>query len=285
MSIILGLETATERSSVALIDEGQLLFELSLHHGRDLSRILMSAVKSCFALVRREMKEITGVAVSAGPGSFTGLRIGVTAAKTLAFALSIPAAPVSTLEALAMGAVILDGQQILALIDARRGEFFAALFKASDGSVARLGADSLVKASDLACFADSQGEPGWDPGRRVVLVSAARSEAFETAVRSLKGSRTLLANPEAGQVARIGALRIAEGHGVSAIDLEPFYLRRSYAEEKADEKADGQAAGAMSDPAGGATTSKALERAAESKVGMPDNTPGTSRAALGGADL
>lgn len=236
MSLILALETATEQSSVALLEEDTLVCGISFSHGRDLSRMLMTAVEDCLKLAQRSLKQVDAVACSVGPGSFTGLRIGVTAAKTLAFALEKPVIAISTLQALAASVPLSSDSIVVPVIDARRNELFTAVFKHENGRMERLADDALMPAADLARFASAEAiRPSFDdaPGAQIIVVAAAAlmERLRETFTQGLPAS-FLPAFPHAYAVAALGREALNRGETLRPVDLIPSYLRRSYAEEK-----------------------------------------------------
>jgi tRNA threonylcarbamoyladenosine biosynthesis protein TsaB len=100
-TLILGLDTCGETASAALFDGRDIIGQISIKSGRSHSAIVGDLIADLIALCRKERTDITGIAVSVGPGSYTGVRIGVAAAKGLAFALGIPVAPISSLLAAA----------------------------------------------------------------------------------------------------------------------------------------------------------------------------------------
>lgn len=128
--LILGMDTATLSCSVALLQEETVLAEFTLNIRKTHSERLMPLLDHMLVESGIEREQIGAVSVSAGPGSFTGLRIGVATARGLAQALSIPAVPVCTLAAMAE-VVPTPGALICPLLDARRGEVYTALFKRS----------------------------------------------------------------------------------------------------------------------------------------------------------
>jgi tRNA threonylcarbamoyladenosine biosynthesis protein TsaB len=158
MSVILGFDTATDDTTVAAARDSEVLFSRSLQPGPDgrpaHATMLLPIVEEA-ASSAGGWEEVGRIAVGLGPGSFTGLRIGLATAKALASSLGLPLAGVGTLEALARGSAAgADGRPILATLDARRGEVFAALFEPSGETIWRpfvAAPDDLVaRVSQLA---------------------------------------------------------------------------------------------------------------------------------------
>ena len=128
MSYILNIETATKNCSVAIAKDGKTIICKEIaEEGYSHAERLHVFIESSLAEVGITFKELAAVAVSQGPGSYTGLRIGVSAAKGLCFALSIPLIAVDTLKALAAQAMVSEGL-IIPMIDARRMEVYSAVF-------------------------------------------------------------------------------------------------------------------------------------------------------------
>jgi tRNA threonylcarbamoyladenosine biosynthesis protein TsaB len=126
--LLLALDTATEKGSLALMAGDQVLSESSLESHNAYLTCLMPGVAAILRNAGREVTDITAVAVSTGPGNFTGLRIGLATAKTLAWSLKCPLVPVPTLEVLAAQSPF-SPDPIGVLMDAKRGEVFWGLFR------------------------------------------------------------------------------------------------------------------------------------------------------------
>ncbi|MGB4125250.1 MAG: tRNA (adenosine(37)-N6)-threonylcarbamoyltransferase complex dimerization subunit type 1 TsaB, partial [Dethiobacteria bacterium] len=126
--LILGIDTTTLACSVALLDDEALLAEFTLNIRKTHSERLMPLIDALLKESSIEREQLQAVAVAAGPGSFTGIRIGVSTARALAQGLAIPAVGVSTLQALAE-AVPSPGALICPLLDARRNELYSALYR------------------------------------------------------------------------------------------------------------------------------------------------------------
>ena len=146
---IIALETSAKAVSAAITQSGRVLASGYQDTGLTHSRTLMPIVEHLFRNTGLTLQDMDAVAVSAGPGSFTGIRIGVSAAKGLAFAADKPAVGVSTLAAMARNVAFCDGVVVCAM-DARRNQIYNALFLAQDGQLTRLTEDRAVALADLA---------------------------------------------------------------------------------------------------------------------------------------
>jgi tRNA threonylcarbamoyladenosine biosynthesis protein TsaB len=147
LSYILNIETATKNCSVALAKDGETIFcneisELGYSHAEKLHVF----IEEIIAKAGITAKELNAIAISSGPGSYTGLRIGVSAAKGLCFALEIPLISVDTLTSLASQAKVSDGI-IVPMIDARRMEVYSAIFNAKNEMIRKVEAEILTESS------------------------------------------------------------------------------------------------------------------------------------------
>ena len=146
--MLLAFETSAKAASVALFDGDKLLGESYQNTGLTHSQTLMLMAESLLKNCNIAVADLDAVAVAAGPGSFTGVRIGVSAAKGLAWGREIPCYGVSTLEAMALGLGVHNGY-ILPTMDARRNQVYTALFSAENGRISRLFEDSAIALSEL----------------------------------------------------------------------------------------------------------------------------------------
>jgi tRNA threonylcarbamoyladenosine biosynthesis protein TsaB len=148
--ITLGVDTSAQCASVALVREGRLLSECFAHGGQQHSALLLPMVAQCLRQAGLSVAQVDRFAVTNGPGSFTGIRIGAAAVKGMAQALGKPCAGVSTLTAMAAVAGHLPGVLCCAM-DARRGQVYAALFHAASqgGAPRRLTEDAALPIAAL----------------------------------------------------------------------------------------------------------------------------------------
>ncbi len=224
-ALILALESSTRAASAAVLRGEELLAEVAGEPGGSQSEQLLPAVDRALREAGARLADLGGLAVSVGPGSFTGLRVGIATARGLAFESELPVAAVSSLAALA-AALPPGGVPVVPLLDARRGELYAAVFEmAAEGPAelvpegvytpealtARLPARCTLVGEGLALFCDAA---------RAQLGAGVRIDSSG------------IAGPRAADVGRIGARSIARGGGVDASQLVPRYLRRAEAEVK-----------------------------------------------------
>ena len=148
--LILALESSATACSVALTRDGELIAHAYQHSGLTHSRTLLPMVNNVLTSCGESMEHVDVVAVAAGPGSFTGLRIGVATAKGLAWAGDKDCAPCSTLESMAWPLAHMEGKVIVCAMDARRSQVYNAIFLAKDGKLERLSEDRAISLADLA---------------------------------------------------------------------------------------------------------------------------------------
>ena len=222
---ILALETSAKAVSAAVSEDGKILCSGYQDTGLTHSRTLMPIVEHILKNTGLAVADMDAIAVAAGPGSFTGIRIGVAAAKGLAFAADKPAVGVSTLAAMARNVAFCDGLVICAM-DARRQQVYNALFEAKDGQLTRLTPDRAIALEDLA------EELRSDPRPKTVVGDGARlcfAHLTEAGI-SCRLAPAQLVMQNAMSVALEAEAMAAEGKLVSAQALEPVYLRPAQAD-------------------------------------------------------
>lgn len=158
--LILALESSAKSASVALSRDGKLLAQSFQNSGLTHSRTLLPMAEDLLKNAGLSMKDIDAVAVAHGPGSFTGVRIGVAAAKGLCWGADKPGIGVSTLEAMAWGAdCAAEGSIICCTMDARRNQVYNALFTFEGGVPKRLCPDRAIALAELASELKEQEKP------------------------------------------------------------------------------------------------------------------------------
>lgn len=223
---ILGIETSGRSGSIAFLnDRGEIIERELSATGRRHARTLVPEIGQLMHDQGLSLKELDGIAVSVGPGSFTGLRVGVVCAKTLAYALQKPLIAVDTFEAVAQ-ACNSTVQRIWVIDDALRGDVYAASYEKSGEELLCSRRAQLVSLdSFLAQVSDND------------IVSGPAVVKLKDDLPDLHFADEELLQPRAQEIARIGYERIANGQLDDHWKVEPHYIRRSAAEEKADAKA------------------------------------------------
>jgi len=211
--LVAGVDCTGESYSVALIQGRVVLAESGGLSPRSHLRLLFPALLECATRAGVRLREVQAVAVTAGPGSFTGLRLGIVTVRTMAQVLGCALVPVDTLQALALNAP--DHERVVAGLDARRGEIFAASFCTRGGQARRLTEDRAFTPEELARALES-----WGGG--VVLGSAVGR--YGDLLGRVPGVRLL---PEAFCQVRgaMVALLGQDGREVAPFELAPGYLR------------------------------------------------------------
>lgn len=223
--LILAFESSAKAASVALVKDGKLLSQSSQVSGLTHSRTLLPMAEDMLKNAELSIKNVDAFAVAHGPGSFTGIRIGVAAAKGLAFGADKPAVGVSTLAAMARNVAFADGL-ILCAMDARRQQIYNALFEAKDGVLTRLTEDRAISLADLAEELRGDTPP-------ITAVGDGGRLAWE--YLNANGIPCRLAPPHlvmqnAASVALEAEELIRAGKAVSAQELDAVYLRPAQAE-------------------------------------------------------
>ncbi|MGQ9673892.1 MAG: tRNA (adenosine(37)-N6)-threonylcarbamoyltransferase complex dimerization subunit type 1 TsaB [Candidatus Aminicenantales bacterium] len=224
--LILALDTTTASGSVALLEKGKLLAEINTFSGISHSARLLRSVDELLHLSSLSIRKVEGFAVAIGPGSFTGIRIGLSTVKAFALASGKVVAPVSTLEALAFKLRDSQARLICPILDAQKGEIFAALVEFKAGGLVTILPPAAYKpdaffsqlpAHRMVSFIGN----GVDPFRKKIGAYLKDKARFP--------DRTLFLAHEVGL---LGYELLKKGRGRSSDELEPLYLRRSQAEEK-----------------------------------------------------
>lgn len=224
---ILALETSATAASAAVCEDESLIAQTFQRTGLTHSATLMPMVESMLKNAGMTLQEMDLIAVAAGPGSFTGLRIGVSAAKGLAWPLDKPCAGVSTLEAMAWQLVGMEGV-VCAAMDARRQQVYNALFELSDGKPVRLTPDRAISLEEL------EKELAKVEKTQIMVGDGAHLcyNTYEKIGRPVKMAPPHLLFQSAWGVARCALEQARNGQLTDAAGLVPNYHRLSQAERE-----------------------------------------------------
>ncbi len=225
--MILAFETSAKAASVALLERGRLLGESFQNTGLTHSQTLMSMAENLLATCGKTPQQVDAVAVAAGPGSFTGVRIGVAAAKGFAWGREIPCYGVSTLEAMAESLGVWQGY-VVPTMDARRSQTYTALFHAEEGKLTRIMEDCAISFEELGQALKNCKEPIFLVGDGAVLCYNTLLEAVPGLVLPPEHRR----HQRAAGVALIAEAMMDAGRPGDGASLVPNYLRLSQAERE-----------------------------------------------------
>jgi tRNA threonylcarbamoyladenosine biosynthesis protein TsaB len=222
---ILAVDTATKSCSAAVLDQGALRAELTTANGRTHSRHLMNIIDTVIGMAGLKVEQLDGFAASIGPGSFTGLRIGVSAIKGLAYALHKPAVGVSSLDALAWQCNQTPFL-ICAVIDARKKEVYFCRYRFTDQAMIKEGTEQVASPTDTV---RGIHEPCIFVGNGAILYQELISAEMGELAFFADDSRHII---RASTIARLSLSMIKQTAIEDVKLLVPQYIRKSDAEFK-----------------------------------------------------
>ncbi|MFW5999320.1 MAG: tRNA (adenosine(37)-N6)-threonylcarbamoyltransferase complex dimerization subunit type 1 TsaB [Halanaerobiaceae bacterium] len=237
--LTLGIDTSTAVCAVGLRDKDGFLGEMNVRLGRRHSERLLPVIAKLFSELEYRIEDVKGLAVTTGPGSFTGLRIGLSTVKAFARALGIPVYAVPTLDLLAYSIYSVQGI-IVPVLDARRGRVYNALYRGGkrdvDGS--RLCADRALPAEELLAelLREYPGESYYLIGDGVEVCRQYLNEN-EAAFKLLLSAHS---RPSGALLAGLGAYYLQRDGGMSPEELTPRYLKKPQAEINYRRRSDGE---------------------------------------------
>lgn len=246
---ILGLDSSGLVAGAAIVEDDILLGEYTINHKKTHSQTLLPMLDALREMLELDMDSLDAIAIAAGPGSFTGLRIGAATAKGLGLALNKPLVEVPTLEGLAYN-LYGSNQLICPLMDARRNQVYTGIYEfvRQDGEYrlqevlaqCAMDVDALIERLNALGMDAMDGDAG---GREVILLG----DGVPVYGEALRSKLTIpfsfaAANnnrQRAASIAALGGTYYKEGRTVSAAEHKPEYLRKSQAEREQEEKANG----------------------------------------------
>lgn len=225
---ILAIDTATSVASAAVVDDEKLLAEIIINDGKKHSEKLLPAIDHLLGDAGLDIDDIDAFCAVKGPGSFTGLRIGIATVKGFAQANHKPVVGISTLEALAANLLHTDAY-LCPMLDARRRQVFTGVYYPKNDELKNIIPDTMMSVDALTAQLESLSSdmPIY------LLGEAARLYGDELAVKlpNLKNAAPFLALNRASSAAALALKKLKNGEGADFKVLEPFYIRPSYAEE------------------------------------------------------
>jgi tRNA threonylcarbamoyladenosine biosynthesis protein TsaB len=224
--LILAVDTTTPSGSVAILAGTRLVAEIAVESTSTHSSRLLASVNLLLGALNLGIKDIEGFAVAPGPGSFTGIRIGLSTIKSFAFASGKPVAPISSLQALAWKLRDSQNKLVCPMLDAKKGEIYAALFEVEGGRMKECVAQGAYSPGDFLSRL---------PKHRNILFIGNGTELCRPKIQdSLKDNAKFSSRSGfiAYEVGRLGGELLKAKKGVSSDRLEPLYFRVSQAEEK-----------------------------------------------------
>ncbi|MCI8633609.1 MAG: tRNA (adenosine(37)-N6)-threonylcarbamoyltransferase complex dimerization subunit type 1 TsaB [Lachnospiraceae bacterium] len=232
--LILGIEAAAKVAGAALYEDGRILAEQMANGALTHSETLMPMIDAVFKAAGREPEELDYIALTSGPGSFTGLRIGAATAKGLALGLGIPVIPLSTLEVLAYGAS--GGMSCVPMMDARRGQVYSALYAGEQV----LMEPQAISIQELAEKLRAWGQP--------CMCMGDAADLYREQLSALLGAQYHIAPPHlkdlrAAAAAALAAEKLAKGlvKGICGSELTIEYLRKPQAEREREARLSAEA--------------------------------------------
>lgn len=228
---ILAVDTSATSASVCVAQENKIIGEFSINTSLTHSQTLVPMIEQVSEKTGISLDNIDAIAVNAGPGSFTGVRIGVAAVKGIAFSRNIPCVSVSTLESMAYN--MLDSECIVcAVMDARCSQVYNALFKVSNGKAERLIEDRALSLADLKLDLQKFSE-------KIILVGDGAEITFNYLENSLQNVFLASVNnriQKASSIACVAFEKIKNDETISASELMPVYLRLPQAQRELNKR-------------------------------------------------
>ena len=231
--IVVAIETSTPQTSVAIASETGLIARISVA-GKARQEAVTPALEQLLDWTGLELSQVGGIAVGTGPGLFTGLRVGVQTAKTLAQVLAVPILGLASLDTLAFG-VRYTQKRIVAVIDGRRKEVFWSAYRPVPGGVLRETEPAVVRPEDLVAELAAIREDVLAVGNGAILYR----DALQQIGPQVEFASATVSHPDAAALAELAVPRFLHEEHDRPTDIVPTYLRKSDAEIAWDQRARG----------------------------------------------
>ena len=220
--LILAIDTATSVCSLALYDGKTVLADFVLDNGLTHSEKMMPLLLDLLQASGVNKEDLTGIAINIGPGSFTGLRIGLASAKTMAYALNIPIVGVCAHQALAYN-VRIENIYLSPLIDAQKGNVYQAIYRWQAGFLQEVQAITIKSCEEAVTTLVELGE-------RCLILGEWKSDQDDLLTDKVQLAATNLLKSRATSVALASYSRFVSGDYDDAFTIQPYYLKKSEAE-------------------------------------------------------
>ena len=220
--LVVGIETSTPQASIAIGSEQCVVASALVSRGASYNEFLLPAMRFCLDHAGVGFRNLGGVAVSLGPGLYSGMRVGVATAKALAQTLSVPIIGIPSLDLVAYG-VRYSSKTICAVLDARRNEVFYAFYRASPGGIQRMTDYQLEKPGQLAVGIAARPEEVLLVGNGALLYR----DVFDDLGTIVELGSMGNAFPDARSLVELALPRFFREDFDSPYDLIPLYLRQS----------------------------------------------------------
>jgi len=223
---ILGIDTSTKFCNLSLIEDEDIIIEYTINGlKKKHSSILVPAIEDLLKMIDLKMEEINGIAVSVGPGSFTGLRVGLAVAKGLSYTCSLPLLGITTLDAMAFPLKEIP-YLICPLLESKKDEIYDAVFR---------GGDDLHRVMDYKCEDIQSLLVRLSPLKEKIIFLGDGIKKYRDIIKEKIGKDALFIDsqlnlPVATNIAFLGLNKLKKGEEDNISTLTPFYLRKSEAE-------------------------------------------------------
>lgn len=229
---ILGIDSSGLVASAAIADEKNIIAEFTVNNKQTHSQTLLPMIEKVVDMSGIELEQIDAIAIAAGPGSFTGLRIGSATAKGIGLALKKPVVSVPTLEGLAYRVSVFDGI-ICPIMDARRNQVYTGIYKMDKGNLVCLSDKRAVDIHEIMEELEKYDE-------KVIFLGDGVEVQRETIEKEFKKEYCFapihLSKQSAAAVAVLGDIYFNQGKAEDAAEHKPIYLRKSQAEREREER-------------------------------------------------
>jgi tRNA threonylcarbamoyladenosine biosynthesis protein TsaB len=231
---ILGIDTSSIVASMAVLSEEKLVAEYTVNNKKTHSEKMMGVLDKVLEDSGFGLGDIDAIAVTKGPGSFTGIRIGMASAQGMAHALGIPIIGVNTLDGLAYN--LLESESLLCpVVDAQRGDVYTSLYRFEGDELVRLWRYEIIDAEALREKLTSLGKKVKILGDGVPVLNKVLGDPGK-----ISPAHPVTMMPRASSVAALGLKQYIQGKVDDCFSVEPFYIRKSNAEEKWEERHGGK---------------------------------------------